>query len=237
MSRRSVLGMPPPEDLSFDDLFDFQNVPVPLVQRGYMDKQLHEEAFAIAKRYTEDQLLVFHMAPMLSDMGTNVRAMLYQHALSRAGLDTTPLRDKLTNLEPIIDQVIEHSWLSRVDYEQIKEYIQDHPSLAENHPVRRFRQLLWDVVGCEATLGEWQKFTSEEQRLLMYASFYGLQAPERVPYQKGFRLIDEDHEVILPDIDFEYHSQHLAQNSYKLSGEEGEPEPVVTPPSLDWIND
>ena len=221
----------PPEDLSFDDLINFKHVPIPLVQRESMDKKLHEEAFGIAYRHSEDQLLAFHMAPMLSDMGTNVRAILYQHALSRAGLDTNPLRDTLTNLEPVINQVIDHSWLSKVDYEQIKEYIGDHPSLAENYPVRRFRQLLWDVVGCEAALGDWQKFTSEEQRLIVYASFYGLQAPERVPYQKGFRLVDEDHQVILPDIDFEYHSQYVTQNCYKLSGEEGEPEPVITPPS------
>ena len=86
------------------------------------------------------------------------------------------------------------------------------------------------MVGCEAALGDWQKFTSEEQRLLLYASFYGLQAPERVPYQKGFRLEDEDHQVIIPDLDFEYHSQYLTQNPYKPSGEEGEPEPVTTPP-------
>ena len=220
----------PPEDLSPQDLFDFQNVPVPLVQRDYMDPKLHEEAFGIAKKYSEDQLLSHHMAPMLSDMGTNLRAMLYQHALSRAGLDATPLRDMLTKLDPVIDQVIEHSWLNKVDYEQIKEYIGDHPSLAEKYPVRKFRQLLWDVVGCEAALGDWQKFTSEEQRLLLYASFYGLQAPERVPYQKGFRLVDDDYQLIIPDIDFEYHSQYLTQNSYKPSGEEGEPEPVITPP-------
>ena len=86
------------------------------------------------------------------------------------------------------------------------------------------------MVGCEVALGDWQQFTSEEQRLIVYASFYGLQAPERVPYQKGFRLILEDHEVILPDIEFEYHSQCLTVNSYKLSKEEGEPEPVITPP-------
>ena len=189
-----------------------------------------KKLLSIAKKYSEDQLLSHHMAPMLSDMGTNLRAMLYQHALSRAGLDATPLRDMLTKLDPVIDQVIEHSWLNKVDYEQIKEYIGDHPSLAEKYPVRKFRQLLWDVVGCEAALGDWQKFTSEEQRLLLYASFYGLQAPERVPYQKGFRLVDDDYQVIIPDIDFEYHSQYLTQNSYKPSGEEGEPEPVITPP-------
>ena len=35
---------------------------------------------------------------------------------------------------------------------------------------------------------------------------------------------------VLPDIEFEYHSQYLTGNSYKLSKEEGEPEPVITPP-------
>ena len=170
------------------------------------------------------------MAPMLMDMGTNVRAILYQHAISRAGLDSTPLRDILANLPSVINQVIDHAWLNEVDLEQIKDYIGDHPALAENYPVRKFRQLLWDVVGCEAALGDWQQFTSDEQRLIVYASFYGLQAPERVPYQKGFRLIIEDHEVILPDIELAYHSQYSTGNSYKLSKEEGEPEPVITPP-------
>ena len=188
------------------------------------------ETLRIAKKYTEDQLLAYHMAPMLMDMGTNVRAILYQHAISRAGLDTTPLRDTLANLTSVINQVIDHAWLNKVDLEQIKDYIGDHPALAENYPVRKFRQLLWDVVGCEVAIGDWQQFTSDEQRLIVYASFFGLQAPERVPYQKGFRLIIEDHEVILPDIEFEYHSQYLTGSSYKLSKEEGEPEPVITPP-------
>ena len=57
------------------------------------------------------------MAPMLSDMGTNLRAMLYQHALSRAGLDSTSLREMLTKLDSVIDQAIAHSWLNEVDYE------------------------------------------------------------------------------------------------------------------------
>ena len=35
-----------------------------------------------------------------TSMGTNVRAILYQHALSRAGLDQTPLRDAMTSLLP-----------------------------------------------------------------------------------------------------------------------------------------
>ena len=220
----------PPEDLTPQDLFDFQNVPVKLSYRDHLSPQLHQEAFDIAKKHTEDQLLSCHMAPMLADMGTNLRAMLYQHALSRAGLDTTPLRDMLTKLDSVVDQVIAHSWLNEVDYDQIKQYVGDHPSLAEKYPVRKFRQLLWDVVGCEATLGEWRKFTSEEQRLLLYASFYGVKAPAKVPYQKGFRLDDEDYQLIEPDIEWEYHSQYLTQNSYSIFGEEGEPEPAITPP-------
>ena len=217
----------PPEDMSLDDFINLRYVP--LVPRESWDKALHREAFGIAQKHTEDQLLAHHMAPMLTDMGTNVRAILYQHALSRAGLDSTPLRDTLANLASVINQVIDHAWLNEVDFEQIKDYIGDHPSPADNYPVRRFRQLLWDIVGCEAALGDWQQFTSEEQRLLLYASFYGLPAPERVPYQKRFRLIVEDHEVILSDIEFEYHSQYLTGNSYTMSKEEGEPEPVITP--------
>ena len=102
--------------------------------------------------------------------------------------------------------------------------------MAEKYPVRKFRQLLWDVVGCATALGDWQQFTSEEQRLIVYASFYGLQAPEKVPYQKGYGLPIDDHQVIPTDIDFEYHTQYLAENSYKMSKEEGEPEPVISPP-------
>ena len=220
----------PPEDLAPIDLFDFQNVPVGSTYLDQLSPQLHRDAFEVAKKYTEDQLLSCNMVPMLSDMGTNLRAMLYQHALSRAGLDTNPLRDMLTKLDLVVDQAIAHFWLNKVDYQQITQYIGDHPSLAENYPVRKFRQLLWDVVGCEATLGEWRKFTSEEQRLLLYASFYGVKAPERVPYQKGSQLEDEDYQLIEPDIEWEYHSQYLTQNSYSISGEEGEPEPAITPP-------
>ena len=218
----------PPDDMSLDDFIDFKNVPI--IQKESWDKELYREAFSIARKHSEDQLLAFHMAPMLVEMGTNVRAVLYQHALSRAGLDSTLLRDTLADLSPIINQVIDHSWLNEVDIDQVKEYIGDHPALAERYPVRRFRQLLWDVVGCEVALGDWQQFTSEEQRLIVYASFYGLQAREKVPYQKGFRLTLEDHDVVLPDIEFEYHSQYLTVNTYKLDKEEGEPEPVITPP-------
>ena len=220
----------PPEDLTHEDLFDLQNVPVGFAYKDQLSPQLHQDVFEVAKKYNEDQLLSYHMAPMLSDMGTNFRAMLYQHALSRAGLDATPLRDMLIKLDLVVDQAIAHSWLNKVDYDQIKRYIGDHPSLAESYPVRKVRQLLWDVVGCEATLGEWRKFTSEEQRLLLYASFYGVKAPEKVPYQKGFRLTDEDYQLIEPDIEWEYHSQYLEQNSYSITGEEGEPEPAITPP-------
>ena len=218
----------PPEDLSFEDFINLRYVPV--VQRESWDREVHRNAFRIANKYSEDQLLAHHMTPMLMHMGTNVRAILYQHALSRAGLDSTPLRDVLSNLAPIINQVIDHAWLSKVDFEEIREYIGDHPALAEKYPVRKFRQLLWDVIGCETVLGDWQQFTSEEQRLIVYASFYGLRAPEKVPYQKGYGLLIDDHEVIPTDIDFEYHTQYLGENSYKLSKEEGEPEPVISPP-------
>ena len=218
----------PPEDLSFTDFINLRYVPV--VQRESWDREVHRNAFRTATQYSEDQLLAHHMTPMLGHMGTYVRAILYQHALSRAGLDTTPLRDVLTKLAPIINQVIEHAWLSKVDFDQIKEHVGDYPALAEKYPVRRFRQLLWDVIGCETVLGEWQQFTSEEQRLIVYASFYGLPAPDKVPYQKGYGLLVEDHEVIPTDIDFEYHSQYIGESSYKLSTEEGESEPAISPP-------
>ena len=86
-------------------------------------------------------------------------------------MDKTPLRDALTNLLPIVNEVIDHAWLHPAYYQGIKDYIGDHPRLAEEHSLRKFRQLLWDVVGCEAAIGDWQQFTSEEQRLILYASF------------------------------------------------------------------
>ena len=223
----------PPDNMAYEDLVNLKYVPV--VQRPSWDKEVHRNIFQIATKYTEDQLLAHHMAPMLMNMGTNLRAILYRHALSRAGLDATPLRDALTNLESTtneknINEVIDHAWLNKVDFEQMREYVGDHPALAEKFPVRKFRQLLWDVIGCEVVLGEWQQFTSEEQRLIVYASFYGLRAPERVPYQKGYGLEVDDHEVIPTDIEFEFHTQYLAENSYNLSKEEGEPEPVISPP-------
>ena len=80
------------------------------------------------------------------------------------------------------------------------------------------------------SLGECQQFTSKEQRLIVYASFYGIPAPDRVPYQKGEGLRFSDHEVTITDIEFEYHSQYLVDNSCKLSKEEGEQEPAISPP-------
>ena len=47
---------------------------------------------------------------------------------------------------------------------------------------------------------------------------------------EGFPLEDEDCQSIEPDVEWEFHCQYLTQNSYKISGEEGEPEPVITPP-------
>ena len=153
---------------------------------------------------------------------------MYKHALSRAGLDPTPLRDALTNLEPLINEVIEHAWLDVAAFDTVRDYLGDHPALAEKCPVRKFRQLLWDLVGCEVSLGDWQQFTSEEQRLIVYASFYGIPAPERVPYQKGDGLRIPDHEVTVTDVDFEYHTQYLVNNSY--TKKEGEREPAISPP-------
>ena len=113
----------PPDDLTHEDLFDLQNVPVGFAYKDQLSPRLHQDVFEVAKKFNEDQLLSYHMAPMLSDMGTNFRAMLYQHALSRAGLDATPLRDMLTKLDLVVDQAIVHSWLNQVDYDQIKQYI------------------------------------------------------------------------------------------------------------------
>ena len=128
-------------------------------------------AYDLATRHSEDQLLAFHMAPMLNRMGINVRAIMYHHALSRAGLDKTPLRDALSNLHSILNEFVEHAWLREADFKTLQKLLGDHPGLAERCSGRKFRQSLWDLVGCETSLGDWQQFTSEEQRLILYASF------------------------------------------------------------------
>ena len=46
----------PPEDLSFDDFITLQYVP--LIHRESWDKELHREAFNVAKKYTEDHSLI-----------------------------------------------------------------------------------------------------------------------------------------------------------------------------------
>ena len=65
-------------------------------------------------------------------------------------------------------------------------------------------------------------------------SYYTLVSKEyqhlRVPYQKGTGLYLEDYEVNVTEIMYEYHSQYLVDNSYSLSGEEGEVEQVTAPP-------
>ena len=90
------LAHSPPDDLSYEDFVKFREVR--LIQREPWDRRVYKQAFDIATNYTEDQLLAHHMSPMVIRMGINLRATLYQHALSRAGLDETPLRDALTNL-------------------------------------------------------------------------------------------------------------------------------------------
>ena len=107
-----------------------------------------------------------------------------------AGLDRTPLTDALTrgNIESIVDEVTSHDWMYEADYDNMQFFIGDHPKLAEAIGGRKFQQLLWDVVGCAAATGDWREFTSQEQRLILYASFYGMEAPKRIPFQKGSSL-------------------------------------------------
>ena len=136
----------------------------------------------------------------------------------------------LTNLHTILNEVIEHAWLQRVDYKPIKDYIGDHPSLAQACSPRKFRQLLRDVVGCEVSIGDWQQSTSDEQRLILYASFYGIPAPARVPYQKGTGLFLEGYEVSVTEVMHEYHGQYLVDNSYSPTGEDVEMEQTGAPP-------
>ena len=80
----------PPDDLSFEDFVNLRHVP--LIIRESWDREVYKTVFGTITKYSEDQLLAHHMAPMLVCMGTNVRAILYKYALSRAGLDPTPLR-------------------------------------------------------------------------------------------------------------------------------------------------
>ena len=99
--------------------------------------------------------------------------------------DWTPLRDSLKALEPLVEEAIEHDWYEKLTLKSFKIYIDNHPKLAENYRGRKFRHVLWDVAGCEASLGHCQQFTSEEQMPILYASSYGIEAPKRIPYQKG----------------------------------------------------
>ena len=52
------------------------------------------------------------MGLLLKFKGTNLRAHLYQHALSRAGLDTTPMRETLDIFHNFAEQAIKIDWLS-----------------------------------------------------------------------------------------------------------------------------
>ena len=137
----------------------------PLLRRPPLDGETYGSVLDKVTSVAEDQLLSFHMSPMLKCMGTNVRAHLYHHALSRAGFDKTPLRDALKALEAVVDEAIEHDWLQEADFEKLQDYVDNHldPKIAENYRGRKFRQIQWDVVGCEASIGHWQQFTSEEQ--------------------------------------------------------------------------
>ena len=182
------------------------------------DGSLYALAFKAATRLTEDQLLSLHMAPMLLRMGTNVRAILHHHALNRAGLEKSPLRDALSNLHPILNEVIEHDWLHEVDFNNLQQFMGDHPKFAETCSGRKFRQLLWDLVGCEASVGDWQQFSTEEKHLILYASFYEIEALERVPYQKGTDLMLDGYEVSQTQI---MHSAYPQGNSYSPTGEDG----------------
>ena len=73
-----------------------------------------------------------------------------------------------------------------------------------------------------------------KQRLRVYASFYGIPAPEKVPYQKGYGLYPEGYEVNVTEVMHEHHSQYLEDNSYSPLGEEGEMETVIAP-NQSWM--
>ena len=133
-----TIAYTPPDELSFVDFMNFRAVP--LNKRDAWDGKVYTEAFELAANCSEDQWLAFHMAPMLNRMGINVRA-------TRAGLEKTPLRDALSNLHSILNEVIDHAWLREADFETLKNFVGDRPGLAEAYSGRRFRQLLWDLVG------------------------------------------------------------------------------------------
>ena len=132
------MAFPPPE-MTFRDYWDFQRAA--LNRRESWDGSAYTFAFDAATKVTEDQLLSFHITPMLLRMGSNVRAILYHHALNRAGLEKSPLRDALSNLHSIVNEAIEHDWLHEVDFENLQYYMGDHPNLAEAFSGRKFRQL------------------------------------------------------------------------------------------------
>ena len=122
------------------------------------------------------------MLPMIKVMGTNLKAMMYQCALSRSGLNRTPLRDALTkaNTEPILDDVISQDWLNEIYYEEVQ----------------------W-VNGRN----------SHHRNKIYFASLYGMEAPQRILFQKGSSLELPIREESGNEIPFEHHSAYLLANS------------------------
>ena len=71
----------PPGDFSTEAFVDFQRVQTN--RRPSPNRDIYSTALEKVIGVTGDQLLGFRMTPMLKVMGTSLRAVLYQHALSR----------------------------------------------------------------------------------------------------------------------------------------------------------
>ena len=84
-------------------------------------------------------------------------------------MDVIPMMETLKTPSKFSEQAIERDWLSVSDFTTIKPYIGNLQKLAQFYRDRAFEHMLWEVVGCEATLacrdagGRAQSLGSEPQ--------------------------------------------------------------------------
>ena len=105
---------------------------VPIETRNPQGQGLYKHATQAVAAYSEDEFISFHMALLLKYSGTNLRAHLYQHAMSRAGLETTPVRDTLKVLDSIVKYAFDHDWLWLRDWSKLKDCLANHEKIAED---------------------------------------------------------------------------------------------------------
>ena len=56
-----------------------------------------------------------------------------------------------------------------------------------------------------------------QQRLILYASFYGIASPQQVPYLKGTTLKLQDYKIESREIEYEYHNDYVRNHTYNAT--------------------